>query len=299
MSNEVSDNASAMQDRIDEVLSWEPGDPIYEQDYDSDWTHASNYMPRIRCTDCEVYWPEPHEPCWSCGKVVPLPESWIKGLVGDDRNTDERLARLSYNPDRFSVDVTIDIDFAPNFDEMWRRIAGMTIDLETVGLASRRASEPFSDLVETMRGFSAQPVVFDGPFDFNILDYRYRNLALPRQCGRSAFMRALLGEWVPSDPDRVVVRVQQSTVEQLPPTPSVFNFDLGLPNPDTANTSAARVTVLQIPAEIPTKQPPLPVMSNSHLDEINPALFTHDNRFEFTNLSSQIITEMRRSRHIR
>lgn len=297
MPNEASENAAAMQDRIDEVLSWEPGDPIYEQDYDSDWTGASNYLPKIRCTDCEVYWPEPHEPCWSCGKVVPLEESWVRGLVGDDRNTDERLERLSWNIHHFEVYQTIDLP--PNFDEMWRNI---TFSIGPFRAAAQEASNHLASMAEVMRGLSVQQVIFDDVF--TLPDFSYRHLALPRQYGRGAFLRGFLDEWSSSDPEQSVVRVQQSAVERVPPTPKVFDFDLGLRKPVVTNfnydvnASIVEETIFQIPSEIPTKQPPLPVMSDSHLDEINPALFVQDNRFEFTSLSSQLITEMRRSRHI-
>lgn len=300
MSNRESDRAQEMVDRIEEALAWEPGDPIHEQEYNSDWTGADNHMARMRCAECQVDWPEPEEPCWSCGQPKPLLDPWWKRAVGDDRNTDERPP-----VQHFYLHSIHQVGPAFDVETVLRRREAMAVSLGFQAASFRDAADRAA---EHMRGFRTRMVVIDEASNLRndalfALFNSYRNLSIAssRRYARASFLQNLWTLWTPEVPNEgtVVQTVTRDRVEQIPRTPKVFDFDLGLPKTTPtrlgANPEQFDEWSIEVPRHIPEKQVPLPHRELGELVEIPLELRLPD---EERNPLSRSITSVRRSRHI-
>lgn len=278
------DRHAEMVDRIDEALSWEPGDPIHEVEYNSDWAGES-YISQARCTDCDVSWEGKEQECWSCGKTVPKLTEWWKNIPGDDEVEDR------------STLINDAMVHQPFLTDVWQGLASVPtpqsfvtytrVDMEVISAAFRALGEQQSRLGDQLHAFVAAWQAFGRAYP------RHITITAPRRYGLNGFrnLMSLHDEVVEMETSRDTERhiVYRDRVELLPPTPKLFNLDLGL---EEAHLSKLpEVYELYIPVEIPTKQVPLP--------EPRPVLVPAHFSWDLTPQSfARAITTERRSRHI-
>lgn len=279
MSNRESDRTQEIVDQIDEALSWEPGDPIHEEERAYlNYPSVPQYGMKPRCEDCDVTWEGMEQDCWMCGKTVPKLTEWWKNMPGSDH----------------SMTVRLDIDtshFNEQMERMWAaiqepRIREFSMGFRAVGDSMDRATGQMRYLFDSLWAVPMR---------------RLSYIPAHRQ-GRSLFLSIMDEVHMETGPNTELVTqyVEKERLDQVPRTPKVFDFDLGLPKGQPGrldydvNTSRIEVWEIDIPREFSTEiAPPMPeprpVMIGNRaknlLDSLEPSF-------------ARSITHERRSRHI-
>lgn len=287
----VSADAATTLDNIDDVLAWEPGDPLLEQEYDVDFVGAGSYIETARCKDCDVSWPENDVPCWSCGKEVPPLNEWWKDHASIPQGQQMRSDH--------STGAVQDLIWVPNSvyrsnprqplylsAVMFEWVRRFMIDPEGLDYSQEQASV-----------YMQNYAVWDAQMVWTM------NSMSSRRGGRSAAQRYWLDEWTTSDntPEMKTYWVDQAQVDIVPKTPAVFDFDLGLPKPQPTSFRNTWVNPwlsptthqIRIPRVLPKAEIPLPVMTPQPIDTQTERLL-----FDLSFPTSAPITQVRRSRHI-
>ena len=216
---------------VDPDITWVPGDPLFDQPYDNDWT-GYYQPPVVRCKDCDTNW-NGDEPCFICGQEVPRKYSGFQGLL--DAMRPELLVPRSSQPslivssatfDRFrdaSIEISASMERAG--ESMRELMDAMWFDVETFEPNfSQFQMYSIVDSEMTMQLWSR----------FGQVNMERVQPFIPRQYGGNRMLQIILDEAQPPPnvPVYTTVTWEGTTIE----IPAEINMDPVIPLPERIDT---------------------------------------------------------------